>query len=607
VEFIKDGAGRISQITAPDSSQLVYEYNSQGDLVSLSNSGSGKIEKYGYTDRHQLQVLTSNIGSPGEVIGNTGTSTPIVQNLGGLSGWNNGRSIAPATQIGTQLYTFDLRNSELKSTPNGTLLLSVEGTGTSQINGIDPVLTNGNYRIFAVDKAGIDLLRITNSNLSVTSYDLRVIGDVNRDGKVDGVDAALVTAAFGTRTGDTRYDRTFDLDRNGSIDSTDLQLLGGNYGFTAATPVSSSTRPGKLGIVQKTPTAITLTEGIDLLTQTTQRIKLGGTGQHLIEFDVDASFNLTDKTSAAADRFAIYLVDPTTRQTILDRGERGSSLFAITDTAIETAKGLVSYQGSHVQIDVGSLTNYTDAELVFQLINADRDTGSTVSIQNLTETLQPDLTAGTLIPTPLPLVNVGNAIDLTGYTATTGAKLLVSNVSIDSTTGKYVADLQVENTGSTNLPRNLAVLFPNLPAGVTLVNKSGTNSSGVPYLNFQNAIEFGGIVPSQESALIRVTFDDLALTQFSLTPTFLIGSQDVAPTFKSFGAITLKPGERFTTDLIANDPNQIPISIGLQNLVDGNAHGLSAQIDSLGRLRYCWRIQKSIGSGDLEKLMGACP
>jgi hypothetical protein len=389
--------------------------------------------------------------------------------------------------------------------------------------------------------------------------------------------------AFATHLGDPNYDRTFDLDRNGSIDAADLQLLGGNYGFTAV-ETSSSTRPGKLGTVQQTPSTITLTEGTNLLTQTTQRIKLYGTGQHLIEFDIDASFNLTDKTSAAVNQFAVYLVDPITHQTLLDRGERGSSLLTITDTAIESAAGIVNYQGSHVQIDVGSLNTYGDAELVFQLINADRDTGSSVKIQNLTDTIHTDISAGTLRPETPQRVTLGTALDLTNYTATTTAKLLVSNVSLDSTTGKYVADLQVENTGTTNLTRNLAVLFPNLPAGVNLVDKSGTNNSGVPYLNFHNAIEIGGLLPTQKSALIRVTFDDLALTQFNITPTFLTGSQDLAPTFKTFDTITLKPGERFTTELIANDPNHVPIAIGLQNRIDGNADGLSAQIDSLGRL-----------------------
>ena len=75
VEFIKNAAGQITQITAPDSSQLVYKYNAQGDLVSVSNSGTGEIKQYGYTERHQLQVFTSNIGSPGEVVASMGTTT----------------------------------------------------------------------------------------------------------------------------------------------------------------------------------------------------------------------------------------------------------------------------------------------------------------------------------------------------------------------------------------------------------------------------------------------------------------------------------------------------------------------------------------------------
>jgi hypothetical protein len=122
-----------------------------------------------------LKVLASNIGNSGAVVNDTVTvvsTLPIAQNLGNLVGWNNGKSIAPPIQTGTQSYAFDLRASELKSTPNQTLLISVEGDGTSQINGIDPVYINGNYRIFTLDQAGLNLLQINNSQLPVTSYDL---------------------------------------------------------------------------------------------------------------------------------------------------------------------------------------------------------------------------------------------------------------------------------------------------------------------------------------------------------------------------------------------------------------------------------------------------
>jgi RHS repeat-associated protein len=588
VEFIKDSNGRIAQITAPDGTQLTYEYDSQGDLVSVSNSGTGKVEAIGYDAQGRISAIVNKQDNTGIVLDYSNPLSPLPLPpspfLGGTIGWTNGKSIDTTSLTGTQYYSFELRDSELKSTPNGTVLVSTEGSADAQINGSNPVYTNGNYRIFAVDKIGINLLKLTSNNLPATSYELRVIGDANHDGKVDGVDAALVTNAFGKHSGDIGYDRAFDLDRNGTIDAKDLQLLGGNYGFSAAPAVSTSTRPGKLGSVRKTPGAITLSEGNNLITQTTQRIKLSGTGQHLVEFDVDTNFDLADKTSATTDRLAVYLVDPNTDRTILDRGESGSSLFSISELGIEHAAGLVKYQGSHIQIDVGSLKGYTDAELVFQLINNDRDTNSTVSIKNFTETLDAKTTAATLTPKLPQLVTLGGAIDLTGYTATTNAKLLVSDVAIDSTTGKYVANVSVRNTGTTNLPRNLAVLFPNLPAGVTLTSKSGTDANGNPYLNFQQAIEFGGLLPSQESAAVRITLDDPALAQFVLAPMFLAGAPDVAPTLKSLEPISVKPGERFTTDLIATDPNGVPISIGLQDLVDGNAAGLSVEIDNLNRL-----------------------
>ena len=59
------------------------------------------------------------------------------------------------------------------------------------------------------------MLHVNNAQLPATSYNLRVIGDVNHDGKVDGVDASFITNAFGTRTGDTRYDlKTSRLSQN---------------------------------------------------------------------------------------------------------------------------------------------------------------------------------------------------------------------------------------------------------------------------------------------------------------------------------------------------------------------------------------------------------
>jgi hypothetical protein len=58
--------------------------------------------------------------------------------------------------------------------------------------------------------------------------------------------------------------------------------------------------------------------------------------------------------------------------------------------------------------------------LVFQLINADRDTGSSVKIQNLTDTIHTDISAGTLRPETPQRVTLGTAIDLTSSSRRVG-------------------------------------------------------------------------------------------------------------------------------------------------------------------------------------------
>lgn len=55
-------------------------------------------------------------------------------------------------------------------------------------------------------------------------------GDIDRDGRVDGVDLLAFAPRFGAREGDARY-RTFaDLNGDGFIDGQDLAILGSNFG-----------------------------------------------------------------------------------------------------------------------------------------------------------------------------------------------------------------------------------------------------------------------------------------------------------------------------------------------------------------------------------------
>jgi len=58
-------------------------------------------------------------------------------------------------------------------------------------------------------------------------------GDIDRNGRVDGVDLLAFAPRFGARTPDPRY-RTFaDLNGDGVIDGTDLAILASNFGKTS--------------------------------------------------------------------------------------------------------------------------------------------------------------------------------------------------------------------------------------------------------------------------------------------------------------------------------------------------------------------------------------
>ena len=55
-------------------------------------------------------------------------------------------------------------------------------------------------------------------------------GDVNRDGRVDGIDLAVLAAGFGKDRSDFGFDPDADFDQDGDIDGTDLAVLVDNFG-----------------------------------------------------------------------------------------------------------------------------------------------------------------------------------------------------------------------------------------------------------------------------------------------------------------------------------------------------------------------------------------
>jgi uncharacterized protein (DUF2141 family) len=55
-------------------------------------------------------------------------------------------------------------------------------------------------------------------------------GDVNGDGKVDIQDIAIVSFAFGSYVGSSRWNPLADLDGDGKVDIRDMATVAANFG-----------------------------------------------------------------------------------------------------------------------------------------------------------------------------------------------------------------------------------------------------------------------------------------------------------------------------------------------------------------------------------------
>ena len=59
-------------------------------------------------------------------------------------------------------------------------------------------------------------------------------GDVDNNNVVSGMDFAILKAAYGTKSGDAKWDPRADFNGNGQIDGIDFSILKANYGKSGA-------------------------------------------------------------------------------------------------------------------------------------------------------------------------------------------------------------------------------------------------------------------------------------------------------------------------------------------------------------------------------------
>ncbi len=255
VRFIRDAAGRITTIQAPNGAQEVYTYDAQGNLSEAHNTVSGLSSRYGYAadDPHLLTLATAPAAGSGAAIvyGATTQVVPLVD-LGGTSQFLASNYNGNLTTGATDSFAFLLTASEVASTSTGTVLIGVAvdaAAGSSAqpavpaVAGLTPLVEHSGsgsaFGLFAISRAGLELLQIAGADAATTgAYTLQVFiaGDANQDGNVNGADGTLVASLVGTTAGQPGYLLAADANRDGVIDAADVQLVAANYGFRATQP-----------------------------------------------------------------------------------------------------------------------------------------------------------------------------------------------------------------------------------------------------------------------------------------------------------------------------------------------------------------------------------
>lgn len=332
-------------------------------------------------------------------------------------------------------------------------------------------------------------------------------------------------------------------------------------------PSLSATEEFTITVLADPDGSIVVTEGT-FVRQKSFSIELGQTeGTRTLSFSLDAAFDRSDTATSIGDVFSVYIVDPNNpSQTLLDRGESGTAIFSLSEDGVsELATGIVQFNGHLVTVDLSKLGELSNANVLLQLLSHDADSTSRITISEIMNTLIVDgIPAEAVLDTVL-FSPIGGPLDYEALTASTHVSAELANIRFDVVSGLYTAELRL--TATSNVGSTTAISFPGLSPEISLLNPSGINASGTPYLNLSPTTPSGGLRANSPTQKVLLRFAVPANTPFVLTPEIVVGLPNRAPMIEQVDPVTVKPGDArvIPIDVTDLDGDRVTVSIRALN------------------------------------------
>lgn len=224
-------------------------------------------------------------------------------------------------------------------------------------------------------------------------------------------------------------------------------------------------------------------------------------GRHTLSFDLGEKLGRKTNGSLIGDLLLLSIVNEATGDPLPGY----EKLLSINGEEIDLAGGLVRFDSRRCEVDVSSLRGRADLAIRLQLIGGEGEVTATAAIGPL----QVDFDSNNAPPIslekrdlhalPAPLTDTALLVSANDVV------VKVSDLAFHSQLSKLTASLRLANRGDVT-GRGLFIFLPSLPDGVVIVDPSGVDSNGVPYINMTSAVPPGGLDSGAESLSVSITF-----------------------------------------------------------------------------------------------------